>query len=89
MGAAKPDPAPFARARALLRARGLGPHQVILAGDSAENDVAPATAWGWKSARVLPSKEAGAEPSSDEADERRTPDFECQDLAELVTWLEG
>jgi FMN phosphatase YigB (HAD superfamily) len=89
MGAAKPDPAPFARARALLRARGLGPHQVILVGDSAENDVAPAKAWGWKSARVLPSKDTEGEPSSGEADQRRTPDFECRDLAELVAWLEG
>lgn len=88
MGAAKPDPAPFARARALLRARGLGPHQVILAGDSAENDVAPAKAWGWRSVRVLPTNETADESSAVEEDRRKNPDFECRDLSELVDWLE-
>jgi FMN phosphatase YigB (HAD superfamily) len=46
-GIAKPEKALFAKITHTLAARGILPHEILMVGDRADNDLAPATACGW------------------------------------------
>jgi len=89
-GAAKPDPAPFARAQAALRSRGIEPSEAVLVGDSLENDVLPAKLWGWKAVLLTDSAsdDVPDRPSPTGGGEAR-PDAVCRNLEEVLAWLEG
>ena len=47
-GIAKPSPQVFARLAAALAARGIAPHETLMIGDRADNDIEPARAAGWQ-----------------------------------------
>lgn len=80
-GAAKPDPAPFARAEAALARIGCWLQNVILVGDSLANDIEPAKRRGWTAIHLLPG---GAQESPDESS---PADLTCENLDQAVEWL--
>lgn len=47
-GFAKPSPRVFALLTGKLAARGIAPHEILMAGDRPDNDLAPAAAAGWQ-----------------------------------------
>ncbi len=87
MGAAKPDPAPFVQAEAVLRSRGTKPEQIYLVGDSPGNDIAPARARGWKT--ILLQEDSGTIATGKEEDsaEGISPDRSCRSPVEILDWL--
>ena len=89
MGAAKPDPAAFARAEAVLGARGTKPEQVYLVGDSLNNDIAPARARGWNT--ILLEEDSGQTVEGDQRQQQdsTSPDRICRSCAEILDWLLG
>ena len=51
-GFAKPSPRVFSLLSERLAALGIAPHETLMIGDSAENDIAPARAAGWRTCLV-------------------------------------
>jgi len=89
LGAAKPDPAPFAHAEAALRAHGIESQHIYLIGDSLENDIAPARARGWKTILL---DEYAAQTAHDKRQRQQgnaLPDKICKSAAEILDWLLG
>lgn len=67
-GFAKPDPRVFALMAARAEAAGIGPGGILMIGDRADNDTAPALAAGWQAwllrAGPADAREGGAAPAS-------------------------
>lgn len=53
-GFAKPSPRVFARLAERLAARGISPGEILMAGDSRENDILPAATAGWQTRLIGP-----------------------------------
>jgi FMN phosphatase YigB (HAD superfamily) len=84
MGAAKPDPGPFAHAQALLQARGIAPQEVVLIGDNPVNDVRAAKKWGWKTILI---EHSGTAVSDTEERPTIKADCMCANLSEVCNRL--
>ncbi len=74
VGLKKPDPRIFELA---AERSGESPGKLLMVGDRLDNDVAPAKAAGWKTARIRRGLHAKQEPRN----EGEVPDFEVDDLA--------
>lgn len=58
-GFAKPSPGVFQRITTALSSRGIQPEEIVMIGDSATNDMAPAIAAGWRTWQIDPEDDTG------------------------------
>lgn len=87
LGIAKPDPEPFRRCAASLAARGLAPGEILVIGNSAGNDIAPARALGMMTALAACDGRSLRPPAGD--DPAAMPDTVIARLGSLATLVTG
>lgn len=85
MGVAKPDPAPFSRARAMLKRKAVPSSHVIMIGDNYANDIIPAKQWGWRTIQLTASGNSPACPSADS----QSADYHCESLNQVYEVLKA